>query len=84
MSYLIECPYCEGKGTVSKGTLDNGNEGKKIICSICGAQTAVYESEELASAAWNKRQPQFSFIETVIMIVVLFFMILLLADSLFS
>ena len=57
---------------------------KKIICSDCGAQTAVFESEEMASDAWNKREPEFSFVEVVLSMVVMFFMILLLADSLFS
>lgn len=49
---LKPCPFCGGKAELWKGRL---NDGYAIRCSMCKSRTKIYDNQEYASIAWNRR-----------------------------
>lgn len=59
MEHLDYCPFCPGEAEVKKfkyGFLKL-SAVFYVRCTICGAQTAVKETEEDAVRAWNRATP---------------------------
>lgn len=59
---LKPCPFCGGKGEAVHYESDNFYGSYEIQCSKCTARITPYDAEgydahEIASKAWNTRQP---------------------------
>ena len=50
---LKRCPFCGGKPDLGSYS-SSGNW--IVVCSMCEAETQVYETEQEAAKAWNARQ----------------------------
>lgn len=51
--YLRPCPFC-GEKYINLLRIEESDECW-LECSSCGIETQLYDNEELAVAAWNKR-----------------------------
>lgn len=49
MDKLKPCPFCGGKALLW------GFIGYVVKCTLCGVETIIYETEEEATEAWNRR-----------------------------
>ena len=47
---LKSCPFCGGTANIAKGIIEFW-----AYCPHCGAKTELYETEQEASDAWNRR-----------------------------
>lgn len=58
---LKPCPFCGGKGKVVSHNFDIFMTAVEIVCTDCGARTAMYQGgtvkqeTEWARDAWNRR-----------------------------
>lgn len=47
------CPFCKGSAKINKSNIYKNIYS--VSCTICGAETTTYDTEDEAINAWNKR-----------------------------
>ena len=53
---LKPCPFCGGQAEFWESKASNGYlYGYVIRCSMCKSRTKIYDNQEYASIAWNRR-----------------------------
>ena len=54
MTELRKCPFCGGEASIYVAY----DDGYYVCCDECGCGLPVYNTEQEAIEAWNKRVPQ--------------------------
>lgn len=57
---LKRCPFCGGQAVLHKAAIESFMLGRTIFqeqisCVTCGVKTEVFDNEEKAVKAWNRR-----------------------------
>ena len=53
---LKPCPFCGGEAVVATWRDEHGRLDPTVIgCSVCKAQSGLYDRKKQATEAWNRR-----------------------------
>ena len=52
---LKPCPFCGGKAEINNLIKFDNNDRFWVECKECGIGTKIYDSEQEATEAWNRR-----------------------------
>ncbi len=56
MAELKPCPFCGDDNAVIQAHHTGRSTRYSVVCRTCYAMTNVYEAEDLAAEAWNRRK----------------------------